>query len=72
MNKCIAIETPKGRWELVGRVPTRLAYAMADGSELTDHACQAIAHCGPGILGSKIKSITYATESEALEAIRNA
>jgi len=63
------IKNPVGTYSFVGRVPLVLAYTMADGSPLTDDAASAIAQCGPGILGKKIKLIRYATEAEAQAAL---
>ena len=68
-NATIIIKNPVGTYSLVGRVPVTLSYTMADGSPLTEDAANAICQCGPGILGKKVKVVTYATENAAQTAI---
>ena len=63
-----AIQYPTGRWGFVGDVPMGLAYVQADGQPLTEDQMDAIQQCGPGILGQKVKAVTFGSREEAIAA----
>ena len=64
-----AIQAPSGRWTLAGSVPINLAYVQTDGSPITAEQAAGIRQAGPGFVRG-IRHVTFASEAEALEAVR--
>lgn len=58
-----------GYFHFVGRVDIRLCYVQIDGAPLTQKQIDGVKHCGPGLFKATIKSRTFATREEALQAV---
>ena len=50
-DKPSIIQYPTGRWGFVGRVPVALGCVQQNGQAPTPKQADAVAHCGPGIVG---------------------
>lgn len=60
------IQFPSGTWGFVGRAPASLMLVMRDGSPVTPEAAKIASSFGPAL--AKVKTRTWATKEEALEA----
>lgn len=66
---CVPIEHKPSCWGFVGKVPRELSYVMRDGSPISDEMAKNIASFGPGLFTKEIRTVSFATEAEALAAI---
>lgn len=70
LKGAIPIKTPSGRWTFAGKVPTELSYERIDGTPLTDEDIKNIKQHGPGLFKKTIKSVSWASKEDALEAAK--
>jgi hypothetical protein len=60
------IQFPSGRWGFAGKVDSRLAHVMKDGTEVTPAAAKIAREFGPALAG--VKTRTWDTSDAAIEA----
>jgi len=63
------IKFPSGKFGFVGDVPSHLSHVQVNGEPLTEHQIEVCRHCGPGLLGKKIKSVVFETKEDAEKAL---
>lgn len=65
----ILVSTPTGRLAYAGfDVPFELIYKNEDGSAPTRAQFETARHCGPGFVRPTLKTVSFATEAEAIAA----
>lgn len=62
----VLLQNPSGSWSFAGRVPMHLSYRMIDGSPVSDDLARDIVSFGAGLFRSKIRSVVFTTESDAV------
>ena len=67
------IQNPAGGYSFVGSVPMVLAYRnRIDNTPLSEDMANKVSQFGPGLFRQTVKSVSYPTREEALEAATQA